>query len=199
MIEIIIVSIISFFIGIISSLAVWWILYKKITPTISFTNKILKQSSQESTSGFIYRTKFENSGNRDIVDVKIYAKLNIKGLKYVKSKYEVTYLPVSFDGIYPIVKPVKRTKKRPIIRINPNKKGEFTRKVYPDNIQKKANEEMLTLEDLLNLGIDSFIEIIAMGYDDYSGARKVFISNQMRRDDIIVGIFDTDSLNIIPK
>ena len=197
--EIINVSIIlSFIIGVISSYFVWWFLNKIITPHIQFSENISKQKSSEASSGRKYRVKLENAGRRDIIDVDISVKLTIRGGLNSKrpNNLEITYLPCSFNGKIPIMKPAINEKRRSIIRIDPNKKEEFIRAIYPKSIQEKAKEEKLTLDDLLELGSESYLEIIAMGYDKFSGARKVFVSKEFKKEDLIMKDFNKNSLEM---
>lgn len=183
--------------GVVSSFLVWWILFHFITPLIRFSEKISKQSSSNSTTGWIYRIKFENAGRRGIVDVELYAKLSVRGLNPQRPRnLEITYLPVSFGGRIPLLQPVRFTHRRHLIRVDPNKAEEFKRKIYPNNIQRKAEENKLTLDDLLNLGTESRLEIIAMGYDKFSKAHKVFVSKRYRKQDIVTAPFKKNSLEM---
>jgi hypothetical protein len=45
-------------------------------------------------------------------------------------------------------------------------------------------EKTLMLEDLLGLGTRASFQVIALGYDEFSGARKLFSSKYYTLDDI---------------
>ena len=54
-----------------------------------------------------------------------------------------------------------------------------------------------TLEELMNAGSDSTLQVIGFGYDSFSGTRKVFESKIYTINDIKLGKFDKNSLNIL--
>lgn len=60
---------------------------------------------------------------------------------------------------------------------------------FPKALHKKAKDKQLTLEDLLSLGSRAKLEMFVSGYDEFSGAWKVFSSKEYLLEDIINGRF----------
>lgn len=187
--------ILGIILGVGSSLVAWWVLFHCITPNIRFADGVSKTESSESPCGFVYRVKFENAGRRTIVDLEISACLSIVGLRADRPRNrEETYLPVSFQGKIPVFGPAKKTGHRALIRVWPQKREEFGRSVYPEQIRHKSEQDTIMFDDLLGLGTDAWLELTVTGYDEFSGARKVFVSRGFRKKDIIPYPFVRESL-----
>ncbi len=181
--------------GVLTSLISWWILFHKIVPKIQFSKNISKTQSVDSKSGFRYRIKLENIGKRDILDVEIFARFKIKGVKPETPKnWSIIDLHISKNRI-PIIK--KNTNK--MIRIYPEKTESFQKKFYPDLINKKQMNETLTMEDIFSIKEDTSLQIVLFGYDSFSGARKIFESSIYYKDNIKLGLFNKANLLIEEK
>lgn len=181
--------------GIGSSYFAWYITAHKLAPKLRFSDKISCLPTDREAEKFAYRVKLENPGKRPIIDLNITAKLQVPGLNanFPKNK-ETTYLPVSFSGQFPYVEPSKNGK-RYLLRIRIDKEQEFSRQIYPANIREKAKDNTLMLEDLLSIK-DSTVQLIALGYDSFSGARKAFLSPKYSFNDICKAPFDLGSLEV---
>ncbi|MGD9994032.1 MAG: hypothetical protein AB7S69_12085 [Salinivirgaceae bacterium] len=180
-------------IGAFSSLIAWWILNYCINPKIRFSEYI--SSSIENSKSF-YRFKFENASRRRMIDSEITAKLRIKGLLY-STNWEVIYLPIDNDRI-PIIYSTKKGKHRfrevPRIELELIDPKYF--RILPPDIKAKIENGNLLLNDLLKLALDSEIILIVSGYDEKSGAKKVFESKPYKIEDVVTGLFKKDSLEI---
>lgn len=186
-------------IGILSSLIAWYILFHGFSSKLKFSEKISHISSVDEPGGCAYRVKFENAGRRRIINLSIVAKLKICGLNsLLPLNVETTLLPLSFDGQYPIVEPSKKTGSRHLVRIRVNKNVEFEKRdIYPSAIRDKAAKNNLTLHDLLSIGSKSTVQLIAFGFDSFSGSNKTFYSKEYVASDIVNRLFQTDSVEII--
>lgn len=184
-------------IGILCSLAAWWILFYIIVPKISFSLSISKTSTKETKSNFKYRIAFQNSGRRGIVDAEIYAKLRIDGLNPDFPKNSDFYsIPLGYDKIPKIV-PQKGGSKH-IIRLDVTKIDELVLHTFPykstlSNFEENPN----LLEDLLSLGRNANLRISVFGFDAVSGTRKVFESKLYQLNDVLHGRFSLTSLDVV--
>jgi hypothetical protein len=70
---------------------------------------------------------------------------------------------------------------------------------YPKNIRTKAENDVLSLDDIFALGKEISIEVHVYGSDSVTGARKLFYK-KYNRNDIIKGKFPSDKskMNIEP-
>lgn len=184
---------ISIPIGAFSSLIAWWVLNYWIKPKINFSNDISRLDVDNKS---FYRFKFENSGTRRILDSEITAKLRIRGLKFSKN-WEVIYLPLDNDRI-PVIHSIKKYYKK--IREVPRIELSFIDLKYyrflPERIIDKIQKDTITLEELMNLGIDSELILYITGFDEISGARKTFESKPYKVSDIKKGPFDNYGLSV---
>lgn len=186
--------------GILTALIAWWILFHCIIPRIHFSSSISKTPTQDDKSGYRYRFKLENAGRRSIIDVELMARLRIKGLLAdYPNNWEVINIPLGANGRrykIPRILPIRRRRVRYIMRLYVNRVDEFREPIYPEHIRRKAEKQSLLLEDILSLGSQATLQIHAFGYDEFSGARKLFISKFYTIHDIKEGPFEEKGLDV---
>ena len=95
------------------------------------------------------------------------------------------------------MRPARKFKVRDMIRLHIEELDQLKSPLYSEEIQREHDEGVLLLEDLLELGQDATLQVIAFGYDDFSGSRKVFESKLYRRSDITLGTFDPNSVEVL--
>lgn len=191
--------------GVLASYFVWWLTFKYLTPKIKFTDSISKLPTNENNSGFRYRFKFENCGSRNMIDVDVIVRLRIRGLRpNFGNNWEVIYLPTSsmeyqkLAIVRPIGKPLKGHKSlRPVFEIKPYLCEYFETNLFSKSIREKAVNQSLSLEDVLNEGIEANLQVLILGYDQYSGARKFFESRVFGLSDIQEGYYDRHSVFMV--
>ena len=167
--------------GILASLIAWWILFHLIEPKIVFDDKISKISTKDNNSGWKYKMKFYNKRSRDIIDVEIFVRLNIKGFDSQRPEVWEFLNLVSFRNRIPIMK--KNGKK--VIRFYPKVLNDFEFNILPKDIRNKCINDAATLEDFLNLGQEAYLKLIVYGYDGFSGTRKAFESMDYSTNNVI--------------
>jgi hypothetical protein len=182
-------------IGILCSFVVWWVLNFIISPKILFSKNISKIPYG---NGFAYRFKFENTGSRDIFDIKLIAKLRIKSLiENLNNNYEVIYLPLDNDYIPLIESTRKRSARiRSVPRIELKYIEEKNLKYFPENISAAIKNGNPDLEEVMKLGSKADLQLFVIGYDSISGAKKIFSSKAYAPEDIKLGYFDKHGLNV---
>jgi len=194
----------GFVLGIATNLLSWWILSHVVVPQISFSPQISKTCAHKTPcdqSGYKYRVKLENSGRRAAIDVEIAARLRVKGMgAFAKTNWLIVNIPLSTHGNsyrIPRILPVKESlARRHTLRLLINEAEEFRSPTYPEAIRKKAEERTLLLEDLLTLGSAATLQIVVFAYDEFSGARKLFVSKEYTCSDIKEGPFLRKGLEV---
>ncbi len=190
--------------GVIASFLAWWVLFHGIVPKIKFSNGISKLPTgriAENQSGWKYRVKLGNYGRRNAIDVQVRAKLSIKGLNPLRSdNLQIVYLPLDGDRSFaiPRIMPQKKGHARStVLALEPNLADEFRNQdIYPEDFRDLARAYKLTMEDVLALGAEAKLEMMVFGYDDFSGARKLFWSRAFTSEDIGDGPFEKGGLNL---
>lgn len=172
----------------------------RFSPKISKTKTNLTDTDK---TGYRYRIKFENYGIRNILDIEILSRLRIQGIEpFSSTNWQIVRLPLSSYGdpeyriprLFPIS---KKKSSRHIIRLCINETPDiYQRTGFSAEIRKKASDRILLLEDLLEMGKKANLEIIAFGYDEFSGTRKIFFSKKYNTEDIEEGPFMKNSLEI---
>lgn len=191
--------IISTLLGVAASLAAWLLVVHGWKPRLQFSSRISKVESDDETGTWAYRVKLWNPGRRDVVDVSFRAQLRIRGLNPRRPQnWETSHLNVSFGGHLPIVQPRGKQRHARLVRIWVDL-GEFCRSVYPEVIRSKAQAGTLSLEDLLAIGSETAVQVIAFGSDSFSGSRRYFASPEYRREHIVQAAFRATSLAVVAK
>lgn len=176
--------IIGFILGIIASILAWYILFHKIVPKVNFSDKVYKQPTEENPSGFRYLIKFQNIGRRKIIDIEYFAKLRIKGIySHRINSWKAIYIPFD-DNRIPQVRSHRKDHKRIILQLCPTLINDIAKRSLPEDVKQKLRNETILLEDLMEFGRESELQIFGFGYDSFSGSRKVFESKIYRRSDI---------------
>ncbi len=200
MIELIISNLVGIFIGIVASLLAWWVLFHFLVPTIRFSSSISKTPDAGCNSRHRYRIKLENAGRRAVIDVELFARFRLRGASpEYPENWVVVDLPLDLEGRIkriPRIRPTRRGARRDILEFAVHRANEFRDAKYPEHIRQKAERQLLTLEDILNLASHASVQIEAFGYDEYSGTRKFFVSKSYCISDIKPGRFAKDGLEI---
>jgi hypothetical protein len=174
----------AFMTGFAASYLLWYYLNKIKVPVIEFKPSIFKSPTAENLCGWKYRAKFRNEGGRAALDLEIVAKLRIRGLYPSRpERWHAIYVPIE-DPRIPKVDSNRKTRKVLSVLLLPNDISESARSILPENLQEKCNLGTLCLEDLLSSGSESKLQIFAFGYDEFSGARKLFESPEYFIDQI---------------
>jgi hypothetical protein len=197
--EFILLQLISMGVGIAASLTAWLILFHVLRPRLEFSTAISRIVAEDEVGGFAYRVKLRNPGFHAVIDVTYAAKLRIRGLNPgAPRNWEVTYLPVSFEGRIPVIAPRRHGRgTHALVRIKTDKPEEFTRSVYPPDIRDKAAAGSLTLEDVLGVGTDAYVQIMGFGSNAFSGTRREFTSPKYTLDSIEARRFQEHSLELV--
>ena len=170
--------------GILTSLVAWWVLFHRIVPKIEFSPDISKFYFQN--LGMKYRIKFRNSGRRGIIDMEVFPILRIRGLNH--------QLPDNLFNIRLntslINNRISNLKENRVITLLPENTPKFGENIFPEYIREKYQSKELNLEDLFKIRNDVKLVIEVFGYDEFSGARKLFSSKPYTIKDIQYGTFD---------
>jgi hypothetical protein len=181
--------------GLGTSFLSWWVLFHVIVPRIEFSNKISKRRSRDH-AGHDYRVKILNLGRRSIVGVECIARLIIDWEG--KNNWKAFYIPMNPAGERKTELPkIKKNGNRVLILYVSLIQGIRKSGNVPDHIKMAAEEGTLELEAILSLGANAKLKIYVSGYDEFSGARKVFESDFYSCTDIVHGKFS--ELEVIPS
>ena len=190
---------IGIFIGIVTNLIAWWILFHYIVPEIKFSPSISKIPTKENNSGYKYRFKLQNVGKRSIIDVEVIASVKLKGFGDFSDNFRIVNIPLSSKSTtrsIPIISPLSDEFTGKLFQFFINEVNDFKGSRYPKYIQDKAIEGNLFLEDVMSMKPETTLQIMAFGYDEFSGTRKLFVSKLYTISDIIEGKYDYNGLEI---
>jgi hypothetical protein len=162
----------------------WWILFHRIIPQVEFSPNISKYDFNE--IGRRYRIKIRNAGKRGIIDLEVFPILKIRGLNpELPDNWLLITLNTSLNNYH-----IANLKENRIISLFPENIDKFASNSFPANIRDKYQNKELTLEDLMSLNNDVKLVVLIYGYDEFSGARRLFESRPYYRKDIKYGTFD---------
>ena len=184
--------------GIGASVIAWWLVTRRIAPSIEISQKISKQPHASAASGFSYRVKVLNTRQkrkgRFLIDVMWMANLRLPG--YDTSRVTNTLnvpVPLSTDGDL-----VLKKSKAMGIRIDLIPDNYLRR--FPEDLQQRIRSGEAVLEDLLALQADASLRVVVTATDAYSGVRGAAISPDYREEDIVLAPFSTMDCGLLtPK
>lgn len=188
--------------GVLASYAVWLYTFRYLVPKIRFSPQISKISTEENNSNWKYRFKFENYGERNMIDITVIVRLQIQGLKKNLTKnWQNIYIKSTGNNYknIAIIRPLRKKGRRIVVEIKTYECDFFQKNLFSEEIRSAATNKSLTLEDVLKLGRKANLQIMLLGYDEFSGTRKLFQSKIYTVEDIAEGYFDTRSLKIKPN
>jgi hypothetical protein len=149
-----------------------------------------------------YVIYIENSGCRSIIDIEIRAIITIPGLFSDLPHIKQDVILETAFTFFPFLKSGRKgnlPSNRMMFRLLPHLNSEFDRKVYPENIRHKRQDKSLTLDDLMSINDYVTVTIVIFCYDEFSGARRMFVSKAYRKTDVQSGVFEETSLEFIPS
>ncbi|WP_293372181.1 hypothetical protein [Nevskia sp.] len=180
-------------IGVVCSLVAWWIVFHGIVPKLDFSEHISKTLDERSDGLPTYRIKIRNCGYRDIVDVQLFARVYVTGLNpRSPSTRRIVLIPLGIAQ-WPTLE-VKGGAK--LTALLSEKAVALTESWYPESVRTMAASGTMKLEDILSMGESAQLQMAAFAYDAFSGTRKVFVSKYYSKDDVRVGRFEPDSLQV---
>jgi len=170
--------------GVLTSLAAWWVVVHGIVPKIEFATKISKLNHDR----LYYRLKLMNTGPRDAIDCEVMAEVRFPSLD--------PHLP---KNAWSVSVPVRRERYADI-RKGHDRLITFSR-YYPDERHEThlpPKPDGYSLDELLRWCDGADLRVIIFAFDAFSGSRRVFMSPCYKAGDIVESRYDLHSLQLLP-
>jgi hypothetical protein len=181
-------------VGVLASFLTWWVLFHWFVPKVEFSAFISK-IPRAGGSGYSYRIKLMNTGRRSILGVEVHARLWVdwKG----SGNWLGIYLPFSGEGEKKYDIPILKRGGDRVLSFFINAVHSFqTNVAYPEDFRRKAALRVVSMEDVLGLGENAYVQVFVSGYDGFSGARRVFESRKFHTSDIYPNRFTKQGLGL---
>lgn len=171
----------SFLLGLVASYLVWWLLNHWWIPKLSFSDEIARYTVDDDKS--LYVCAFMNSGLRSIIDVEVILRVGVKGFEksegwqFFSIKTNTSRLPELQAG------------RRALVRVLDERENrEYSDP--PSHGLRRSVDGCETLMDVFNITDDVVVEAHVFGYDEFSGARRHFVSSRYKSSAIRTGVYD---------
>ncbi len=177
--------------GVITSIVGWFILFRMLVPKFKFSSKINKilYSSGENA---VYRIKFKNVGQRNAIDIEVFVRLRVRNLSQTPG-FKLTWTIITLHTNTNHIPHLSKNNNR-ILILHLKETQELHALKFKNALQGKE----INLENLLSLGDKAELVVWALAYDEFSGARKAFVSKHYKISDIMEGKFSgDDKLDVI--
>lgn len=191
-------NLIGFGLGVLASWIVWFVVSRCIVPRIEFS-KYLSRTQPNYQDNPLYRFRLRNKGRRQVIDIDIFFRIRIKGINpRFPDTWEIIRIPLGnpYNHIPFLPAPSKSKYASQTISIEAGSCEKFSRSFMPEDIRKKYHKKTLTLDDVFSITEEVEGEVIAFGYDEFSGARKMFRSKKYKKGDIRDGRFKHNCISI---
>lgn len=197
--------VLSLVLGFIASYLVWHLTYCTTFSKVIFAEQMMFNKPIKPTQdSYRYRIKIQNIGSklirRELIDVKVTARLCVKGL-IRENVVNYCYPSLEFDGYLPILRYTNQKRKDAIQKWSGTAVftlitdsvifEEFSKEIYAKEIRDKALAQTISIYDILSFYENSWLNFYVFGNDGKTGSRKIFISKQYYKKDLIYGSYDT--------
>jgi hypothetical protein len=172
--------------GIGSSGVFWWVQNHYWVPRIEFSDEIAHYEVDDAAGYF--RVKFRNAGKRSIIDVQVIVRVSVYklGRRPMWTNFNVSHNTETV--------PLLGKTGEKIINLMHDRDGVAIQGSVSDFVSKKISE-VQSLHDLLSLGERTRLRVFVLGYDRFSGARKLFKSKDYDVFSIRKGVFN--DMNVV--
>lgn len=181
-------QLIGFVLGILGSIATWWIFAHWLVPSVRFEEKILVRPSKAGAGERRYLLKFANVGRRDLIDVTVMAYVSIQTKPGSERSWSSSRLAFHRTGeISHAMAIVPRGRNR-LLTIHAAHSDQILHDMnYSEGVRQSVADRSLDLMRLMSDGAASKCEVRLrahlFGYDSFSGARKLFSSKSYGIED----------------
>ena len=158
------------------SLAAWWILYHLVVPDIVFGANITKEPFPDAPSGYRYCVRLHNRGPRRVIDVRPIVRFRIKGILSNPNHWK--NMDLAIDDTTCVSIPSRSFRD---FFVFPERTTWFQTSLLPESVRNAARDNRLSLEELLELQHECYIQVYVFCYDSWSGARKLYSSKRYGR------------------
>lgn len=179
--------------GLLSSILLWYVTTKVLTPKVSVSRFLERSRDHEGKPR--YRFTLRNEGHRDAVDVRVKCTLFSHGWASGASEEIATIdIPLSVGQIdilpgrrWPfleVTRPLDILGDR-IVILQLKDLSSFQKGKLAASDRARVESGDVRLEDLMDLGTGSFINVVVYGFDRFSGSRSVYSERYYFGDNIV--------------
>jgi hypothetical protein len=179
--------------GIAASFAAWFIVFRGFVPKFIFSEQISEIPGVSPEETPQYRIKIKNIGRRNAIDVDVFSRLRVRNLLH-RPEFSATWTIVTLTSDTTHEPRIPRGANRVVVLGLDN-----TPELSSTKFQAALNGRAPTLEVLLSLGEAAELVVWVLAFDEFSCARKAFISKHYQICDICKGKFGgKDGLEVVP-
>ncbi|MFN4001713.1 hypothetical protein [Microcella sp.] len=173
--------------GLGASFTVWWYVTRYLVPKLAFSPGIRQAVVNRR---LVNSVKVHNYGRRAIVDVTVQVELRFGPIPDNKARVKVVRLKTSPESILFLAPGNGR-----LIRLECREWSDLFRGRVPARVRRtlRASRTVSLSEMFSELGPTAKVRVVVTGYDEYTGARRTFVSPRYSGGDIDSRVFDTNS------
>lgn len=182
-------QLLGFLLGILGSLIVWWVFAHWLVPVVAFEDKILVRPGKVDPAQPRYFVKIANRGRRDLIDATMIAVVSIQTRAGSEAHWASVRLAFHRTGEtehhFPLI-PAGRNR---LVTLHAGHSEQIVHEPnFSDAVRQGAGQHRLDLatlmEDGAGRGLRVRLRVYVLGYDRFSGARKLFHSKQYESADL---------------
>ena len=184
--EVVVSTLVSVPTGILTSFLFWWWVTRRLAPRLDWSTALVVPSpdTRTGTEHDQPRVKTVNLGRRDAVDLQIKAQLRVPhDVDNIGSPVSIVELPTSTEWVPRLRRDSYRYVRLCLERVPDADLARVAAVVGTDGIRGMG------LADFLRERPDAAVRLYLFAYDEFSGARKMFVSPDYHAAELVEGAF----------
>jgi hypothetical protein len=185
-------QLIGFLLGVVGSIAVWWVFAHLLVPSIRFEDRIVLRPGRAPGAPPRHMIKVRNIGRRDLIDVTFSAIVKIQIDPASDRRWASCRVAFHKTGEIDHQIPLIPARRNRLLTLYPGHSDHIRHEAcFSEETRLAVADQSLDLETLLRdgegRGLQVTLQVFMFGFDRFSGARKLFQSKQYEACDVEPG------------
>ncbi|HLN17236.1 MAG TPA: hypothetical protein VK277_10875 [Acidimicrobiales bacterium] len=195
-------ALVGAFVGFALSFGLWYVTAKVLVAHLALPEQVTERVDKEGR--YSYSFTISNTGQRDAIDITVTCTLHSTGWGSDRPGFTALItIPMRQNGQITVIRgqhalrrrlgmtrPLDRYAGRNVaVSFNLGDVSDFQKEKLKEqgDVLARLNENRVRLQELMELGQDSFLNIVVFANDRFSGSRNVFTDVALRAEDVTPG------------
>jgi hypothetical protein len=182
-------QLVGFLLGVIGSIAVWWVFAHVLVPSIRFEDRIVLRPGRAPGASPRHMIKVSNTGQRDLIDVSFSAVVKIQIDPTSDKRWASCRVAFHKNGAIDHQIALIPARRNRLLTLYPGHSGQIRDEgCFSEKTRLAVADQSLDLDTLLRdgeaRGLRVTLRVYMFAFDRFSGARKLFQSREYEASDV---------------